>query len=87
MANISPTICSCGKLLDRQTIGAPAPGDFTLCLYCTKLFILNIHLHLLPVTDEEFNILPEDFKVVIEDVRKGIRSNRGIAFDNHKQSN
>lgn len=55
---VKPNICpNCGKTLDAATAcegdRKPAPGDFTVCIYCAIILRFDNDMNLREVTKEE----------------------------------
>lgn len=70
------SLCPCGMPLDGATEsglsgdGAPVPGDYTLCLYCQRMFVFGEGLQLRPMSDEELAEMgPEDRSAMMKAMR------------------
>jgi len=57
----------CGVILNvavdpSGTRQKPKSGDYSICIKCGQLLIFNDEINLVQVTDEQFNLLPEDIQ-------------------------
>lgn len=53
---------------------APVAGDVTICFGCTSILIMDINLQSRVATQEDFDAMPEDFLVDVQDLQKMIRN-------------
>lgn len=57
----------CGVILNAaidpsRTRQKPKSGDYSVCVKCGQLLMFNDETNLVLVTDEQFNLLPEDLQ-------------------------